>query len=142
MTYFQYGPIVDGSAFDVTAFTTIVDLIPGQVYALVSDGGPWAAPFGAFYGLQLQGGTATLHEEPADDGIHNRVFFMAPGTTVQCSVADGGGPYFDNIGALNWGLYLAFNDATVGDIAPAVDLLRLELAACCAEILAAVRRTF
>jgi hypothetical protein len=124
MTYHQYGTQITSATITVTTRpgATLSGLTIGQLYALNSTGGPWHAPFGTFYQLQLEsGGTQVgyVNLDTLGDAIgtipagHSQLFFQATATSVTLSVADGGGPFSDNTGSLDCALFYAYDDAAV-----------------------------
>jgi hypothetical protein len=167
MAYSQ-GSVLSTTAITVTNNVVLSGLTPGAIYSIESSGGPWHAPAGNQFGLQVDfrtvptgmvtNDTTVLEQQllsalgtpiplPVAPGPAN-ILYVLVGQTGQIAVqvADGTGPFSDNTGALS--VVLRNNTATTPVFNPGtvttIPQLAAEMAACQATlgaILAAVRRS-
>lgn len=132
------GNILSTTAIVVTNNVVLSGLTPGLIYSIEASGGPWHAPSGNHFGLQVDfrsvpsgmvtNDTVVLQQEylgspgvaqailPQPDPANR--FYVLVGQTGQIAVqvADGTGPFGDNTGALN--VVLRDNTATIAEFAP------------------------
>jgi len=163
------GSILSTTAIVVTNSVVLSGLTPGAIYSIEASGGPWHAPSGNHFGLQvdfrdpppgmLVNDTIILEQEylgspgisrplPPQPDPANR-YYVQVGQTGQISVqvADGTGPFSDNTGSLD--VVLRDNTATVPVFPPGTITTIAQLGAAmaaCSEllelILASVRKTY
>jgi hypothetical protein len=163
------GTILSTTAIVVTNNVVLGGLTPGAIYSIESSGGPWHAPAGNHFGLQLDfrtvpsgmviNDTVVLEQEylsapgvaqpiPQQPDPANRLYVLVGQTgQIAVQVADGTGPFSDNTGSLS--VVLRNNSATVAQFAPGTITTVTQLAAaldvCCqniSAILAAVRKVY